>query len=171
MIVTIFDTESDSFAETATKVWCMACIDKDSKQEKLFIPKDIYSGVELLSKSDVLVGHSIIKHDLPLLKKVLGWEPQSHQIVLDTLIFSRMLNPKRPIPEGYIGQATHSIEAWGYRLGMQKPDHKDWSKYSDEMGNRCSWDARINLKVLEALENEAAALPGYYERLRYNRCA
>lgn len=171
MIKTIFDTESNGFLETATKVWCMACVDKDSKEEVLFIPKDIYSGLELLSKSDVLVGHNILKHDLPLLKKVFSWEPLSHQIVLDTLVFSRLLNPKRPLPEGATDLKTHSIENWAKRFGMFKPEHNDWEQYSNEKGVRCLEDARINLKVLEALENEADALSGYYQQLKYRRCA
>ena len=81
-------------------------------------------------------------------------------------MFSRMLNPKRPNPEGYKGNAPHSIEAWGHRLGLHKPDHTEWDKWSEEMGIRCMEDARINLLVLEALENEAGNLPSYYEQLR-----
>lgn len=100
------------------------------------------------------------------MKKLYDWEPKSHQVIVDTLVFSRKLNPKRPIPDGYTGRSPHSIEAWGYRLGHGKPEHEDWTQWSEDMGHRCMEDARINLKVLEELEREAAMLPDYYEQLK-----
>lgn len=171
MIVTIFDSESDGFLEEATKVWCIARVVKDGYNDfihpaELFGPDEIERALRGLHESDVLVGHGIKKHDLPLLKKLHDWEPKSHQVIVDTLVFSRMLNPKRPNPPGYTSNKPHSIEAWGHRLGLHKPDHTDWMNWSEAVGNRCILDARINLLVLEELEREAAMLPGYYEQLR-----
>jgi DNA polymerase-1 len=39
----------------------------------------------------------------------------------------------------------HSIEAWGYRLGVQKlhADIEDWSVYTPEMGERCESDVDV----------------------------
>jgi DNA polymerase-1 len=39
----------------------------------------------------------------------------------------------------------HSIEAWGYRLGIQKlhADISDWSVYTPEMGERCESDVDV----------------------------
>lgn len=175
MIVDVFDSESNGFLDVADTLWCIAIQSKDTEFEsskecfsmrELYPPDEVEEGLKALHLADVLVGHNIKKHDLPLFKKLYGWEPKSHQIIIDTLVFSRMLNPKRPLPEGYKGQATHSIEAWGYRLGLAKPEHEDWSQYSDEMGNRCIDDTRINLLVLEELEREAGNLSNYYEQLR-----
>lgn len=173
MKVAVFDTESNGFLESspngeeADTLWCIAyTIRGDNGVCFLHEPDDIQQGLDNLHEMDVLVGHNIIKHDLPLMKKLYGWEPKSHQVIIDTLVFSRMLNPKRPIPAGYKGQATHSIEAWGYRLGHGKPEHEEWSKYTPEMGYRCMEDARINLQVLEALESEADMLPNYYELIK-----
>lgn len=172
MIVTVFDSESDGFLEEATKVWCIATYDKDIMWSEfpstgmLFRPHRIQEGLDKLHEADVLVGHGIKKHDLPLLKKLHDWEPKSHQVIVDTLVFSRMLNPKRPNPPGYIGRAPHSIEAWGHRLGEHKPDHTEWDRWSPAMGTRCMVDAEINMMVLEELEREAAMLPDYYEQLR-----
>ena len=168
MIVTVFDTESDGFLDVATKIWCIATCNKDLGVENLYTPDEVQSGLAQLHTADVLVGHNIKKHDLPLMKKLHDWEPKSHQVVVDTLVFSRMLNPKRPLPEGYKGNATHSIEAWGYRLGLHKPDHTEWDRWSPEMGNRCQYDAKINLLVLEELEREAGDLSSYYEQLNHS---
>lgn len=166
MLVRVFDTESNGFLDVADTLWCIATVDKGSSgTATLFPPTDVVKGLAHLSLADVLVGHNIKKHDLPLLKKLYDWEPASHQVVVDTLVFSRMLNPKRPPPPDYKGKATHSIEAWARRLGRWKPDHTDWSQYSDAMGHRCVEDAEINLLVLEELEREAACLPDYYKQL------
>lgn len=168
MLVTVFDSESNGFLDVADKLWCIATCDvvDHSVPVKLFDPKDIQAGLDTLHRSDVLVGHNIIKHDLPLFKKLYGWEPKSHQVIVDTLVLSRMLYPKRPTPFGYVGKASHSIEAWGVRLGYPKPEHEDWSKYSDDMGTRCKEDVKINLQVLQELEREAEYLPHYYELLK-----
>lgn len=170
MIVTVFDTESDGFLDVATKLWCIASVTKDGYNDvtypaELFKPEQIEVGLAKLHEADVLVGHNIKKHDLPLMKKLYDWKPKSHQVIIDTVVFSRMLNPKRPNPEGYTGNAPHSIEAWGHRLGLHKPDHTDWTQYSEAMGNRCIYDAKINLLVLEALEVEAGNLSDYYQQL------
>lgn len=172
MIITIFDSESDGFLDVATKLWCIATVDYDNEEDnKLYDPTQVIQGLSHLHKADVLVGHNIIKHDLPLFKKLYGWEPKSNQIVLDTLVFSRMLNPKRPVPQGYFGKATHSIEAWGVRLGYPKPDHEDWSQYSEDMGIRCLSDARINRLVLKELERESEQAELFYKQIKSKRCA
>ena len=166
--IKIADTESDGFVEEATTLWCIAGkeYEDESEDATLFGPTDIDAGLSWLWDCDVLVGHNFIGHDLPLLKKLYDWEPRSHQTVIDTLVFSRMLYPKRPIPDGYTGKATHSIEAWGYRVGRGKPEHEDWSKYTKAMGVRCKEDAVINRLVLLELEREAEEQEMYYHKAR-----
>lgn len=175
MLVTIFDSEANGFLEVADKVWCVAMLNsKFPDKPSLYWHKDglreswAKDALNYLTLPDVLVGHNIIKFDLPLFKKLLGWEPNPNQIILDTLVFSRMLNPKRPLPEGYKGKATHSLEAWGYRLGLAKLEHDDWTQWSEDMGERCIGDVKLNLLVLKELEIEAGNISDYYERLR--RC-
>lgn len=163
--IKIADTESDGFLEEATKLWCIAGIEYEAPETDcvLFGPDNISAGLDWLWDCDVLVGHNFIKHDLPLMKKLFGWEPKSHQIVIDTLVFSRMLYPKRPLPQGYFGKATHSIEAWGYRVGRGKPDHEDWTQYSEDMAKRCMEDAIINRMVLQELERESEEQEMFYK--------
>lgn len=170
MKIVVFDTESDGFVEQATKVWCIATHELGGEKH-LFTPDQIQVGLAYLHSADVLVCHNFKKHDGPLLKKLYDWQVKSHQITVDTLIYSRMLYPKRPTPDGYKGLATHSLEAWGMRLGFSKPEHEDWSKYTPEMGVRCQSDVEINRLLLEELEREAGDLSGYYEQLRYSKCA
>lgn len=163
-IIRVADTESDGFLDEATLLWCVSSIDYGEEDDKVrhFGPTDIDRALVHLHDADVLVGHNFNEHDIPLLKKLYGWEPKSHQIIIDTLVYSRMLNPKRPRPYGYTGKGTHSIEAWGHRLGRAKPDHEDWTKYSEDMKVRCNEDAIINLLVLMELERETEEQQMFY---------
>lgn len=171
--IRIFDTESDALAKDATKLWCISSIDYEDEEDAitLFDPTRIHDGLSHLHQCDVLVCHNLIGHDLPLLKKLYGWEPLSHQIVLDTLVFSRTLYPKRPKPINYSGKSTHSIEAWGYRLGRGKPEHEDWSKYTPEMGHRCKEDVIINRMILKELERESEEQKMFYHEAATKRRA
>lgn len=164
-IIRIADTESDGLLDEATRLWCVSSIDYEDSDDKVvhFGPDDIDRALVHLHDADVLVGHNWINHDLPLLKKLYGWEPKSHQLVVDTLIFSRMLYPKRPRPAGYSGKSVHSVEAWGYRLGRGKPEHEDWTQYSDDMRIRCDEDAIINRLILQELERESEEQNLYYQ--------
>lgn len=169
--IRIADTESNGFVDEADTLWCISSVDKDEEEDKvrLFGPDDIRAGLDWLHDCDVLVMHNCIGHDLPLLKKLFDWEPLSHQIIVDTLVFSRMLHPKRPIPYGYVGKATHSIEAWGHRVGRAKPDHTDWTQYSEAMGVRCMDDAIINRLVLLELERESEEQEMFYDKVKSKR--
>lgn len=169
--IRVADTESDGFVEEATTLWCISSIDyeEDDNECAHFDPDNISDGLDWLHDCDVLVGHNFIRHDLPLLKKLYDWVPKSHQLVVDTLVFSRMLNPKRPIPEGYKGKGTHSVEAWGYRLGKGKPAHEDWTQYSEDMRVRCNEDALINRLILWELERESEEQNLYYKTKRKPR--
>ena len=140
----VFDTESDGLLDEATTVWCAAGMDNTGR-EYSFEPYDIYRFPQFLASFDLIVCHNLIGHDLPLLKKIYGYEHKGK--VLDTLVLSRLLQPER------VGR--HSIEAWGERFGIPKPVHEDWSKFSAEMMHRCKQDVLINDKVLTTLALEA----------------
>lgn len=163
--IRIADTESDGFVEHATQLWCISSIDYEANDDEIshYSPEHVSAGLDWLHDCDVLVGHNFIKHDLPLLKKLFDWEPLSHQIVIDTLVMSRMLYPKRPLPPGCPTTKTHSVEAWGYRFGRPKPGHEDWSKYTDDMRIRCNEDAVINRMILWELERETEEQNLYYK--------
>lgn len=161
--ITIFDTESDGLADVATKLWCIATSDYHDAGVRLYGPESLSDGLLELSSAKVLVCHNALRHDLRLLQRVYGWKPHPDQIIVDTLVFSRMNYPKRPNPDGYTGKAPHSIEAWGYRVGRGKPEHEDWTQWSEAMGIRCQEDVEINKLVLQELEREVAT-PMFYHK-------
>jgi len=52
-------------------------------------------------------------------------------------------------------------------MGLQarrgKPEHEDWTKYSEEMRVRCNEDTIINLMILKELERESEENSLYYK--------
>lgn len=150
------DLETDGFLEEATVIWC--AVFKNLETGRVF-SFDIDGGIAkllpgFLDRVNTVVFHNGICFDVPILKKILGYELPSHKI-LDTLIMSRLSHPDRKVPRGWVGKhLPHSIEAWGMRFGRPKPSHEDWSKYSPEMLHRCREDVEITIKTFRSLREE-----------------
>jgi hypothetical protein len=112
-----------------------------------------------LSQADSLIGHNIIEYDLPLLEKLYGWKPKEGCHIVDTLVLSRLYKSDRRLPAGCPSTAKpHSLEAWGYRVGRGKPDHTDWSQFSEAMLVRNREDVEINILVYWALREESSTM-------------
>ena len=105
--------------------------------------------VHYLDEADILVGHNILSFDLPVLEKLYKWKPKPNQIIRDTLVCTRLIWPDIKNPEGYkskVGHGSHSLAAWGHRLGILKGDFgktTDWSQWSQEMQNYCEQDVAV----------------------------
>lgn len=142
----------------------------------------IAEGLQVLAAGDLLIGHNIVQFDLPALFKVYGVEMPLPKM-RDTLILSRVLWPeiktgdflrvKKGLMPGNLLKKPHSLEAWGYRLGVLKGDYgktADWKTWTPEMQTYCEQDTvvtvalwkRILKKDLDPrcldLEHEVAAL-------------
>jgi DNA polymerase-1 len=113
------------------------------------------SGLQLLAEPDVIrVAHNGIGFDDPaLLKLYPDWNPQSR--VRDTMILTRLMwadikdaDFKRgpTYPRKYIG--SHSLAAWGHRLGVLKDEYKGgFEEWSQEMQDYCEQDVRVTAKL------------------------
>lgn len=142
------DLESNGLYEEATTIHCAVFKDVDTgrvyklrKKEKI---------VALLDRCTFLIMHNGIGYDVPLLKKIWGYEYKGK--VLDTVLMSRELFKNIPVPDqmkddykeaGKKLDGPHSLAAWGYRLGRGKVEHEDWSTYSPAMMHRCVEDVEI----------------------------
>lgn len=154
MEVFVFDLEANGFVNEATKTHCGVFKKLGTKEVHKFRPHQIEEMLEFMSKIDVLIGHNILGYDFPLLKKLYGFEYKGKKV--DTLIMSRLLNPKRMSPPDCPNKkAPHSVEAWGYRVGRGKPEHDDWENFSEAMLHRCSEDVEIQELIYKELLKEA----------------
>ena len=154
----IFDTETDGLYYEATTIWCIS-IKCDDNPTQVFTNRpiegsagSITQGLAILSDATTLVGHNIISFDLPVIRKLYpDWEYSGK--VLDTLLISKLSNPnlilgdsnRKRLPGKLKG--SHSLKAWGYRLGNYKEEHEDWSKLSTNMVEYCRQDSEVTYKL------------------------
>lgn len=144
----IADIEASGLYEEATKIHCAVFKDIDTGKVYRFTQKDKI--IKVLEATTYLVMHNGIGYDIPLIKKLWGYEYKGR--LLDTVLMSRELFKNTPIPEkmkedykeaGKKLDGPHSLAAWGYRLGRGKVEHEDWSTFTPAMMHRCVEDVEI----------------------------
>lgn len=162
----IFDIETDGLLENMTKIHCM-CI-KDTKENKMyrFKPNEVEAGVRMLMSGDTICGHNIIAFDIPAISKVFPWFHISRDKVVDTLVYARLVFSEvnyidnklirtHRLPSQLYG--SHSLKAYGYRLGVLKGTYAStyeaddvWAVFNEEMLDYNEQD----VVVTEALYNK-----------------
>jgi DNA polymerase-1 len=160
----VFDIETDGLLPTLTRIHCINVIERSTGRKLSFnhgvyadgspAPRDgtIEDGLAMLADADVLAGHNIIAFDIPAIQKVYpNWTFRGR--VYDTLVvvsvihtniadkdFRALANGKLPDEfraDGLIGR--QSLEAWGYRLGVQKGDFDPEKFTNPETGKPHTW--------------------------------
>ena len=137
----VFDIETDGFYDDCTVVHSLCVAHPGTNKRWSFTDHEwgdkagsIADGLELLKLGRILVGHNIVKYDLPVLRKLCGFSLGKYQEAMDTLILSKLiytdLNPwdKRLMNAGTLpGRrfGSHALEAWGYRLNCMKGEYTD----------------------------------------------
>lgn len=136
-----FDIETDGLLDTVTKVHCLVIKDREAGAIKryadLMVYKDIHGtiedGLRVLMGSPLVIGHNIINYDIPVLNKLYPWFEIDQAKVHDTLVMARLiysnikdtdagLLKKGKLPGKLYG--SHSLEAYGYRMGLMKGEYK-----------------------------------------------
>lgn len=157
--VCVGDLEANGLLHQADRVWCGVFKDIETGEMFKFYPGShldyLDSMLSFLDSVDVLIMHNGIGYDWPLLEKLYNYEYKGKKV--DTLIMSRLHKPERRVPSNCPNKKAgpHSVEAWGYRVGRGKPEHEDWSRFSQEMLHRCTEDVEIQHEVYNALRKEA----------------
>lgn len=142
------DLEADGLLDEASVIWCGVFKDIDTQELHVFRPDEVHLIPEFLDTVDALVMHNGIAYDKPLMQKVLGYEYKG--ALIDTLVMSRLQDPRRVPPKG-VRAGPHSVESYGARFGRKKPQHEDWSRYSEDMLHRCTEDVHIQCMILDHL--------------------
>lgn len=164
-----FDIETDGLLDTLSRVHCMTIIDEQGEVFK-YPPSKVSIGVHklqgALNHGEQIVGHNIIKFDIPALEKLFEdfkVTRSQRQYVVDTLVLSHLMYSDKKeedsklfrvgiLPGQLIG--SHSLKAWGYRLGELKGDYKDthedaWSSFNEDMMEYNVQDVRVTKKLYE----------------------
>lgn len=165
-----------------------------AEEAGLVVTISIETAIRMLMEADELIGHNIIKFDIPAIQKLYPWFQPKGQIT-DTLVLSRLIFPQlAEIDAGFarkrryeLGKLTgsHGLEAWGIRLGEWKGDYSKmmieqgldpWAEWCPEMQTYCEQDIAVTRKLLEnilaknysgqaiALEHEFATIIAMQER-------
>ena len=115
-----------------------------------------------------IISHNGIMFDVPQIRKHFPFFKQQANH-WDTLILSRFFHPDlldidlrrkwHMMPARLYG--SHSLEAYGYRLGMLKGEFgksTDWSNWSQEMQDYCKQDVDILAKLWTHFQKSLKAL-------------
>jgi len=158
----IFDLETNGFLSDATKIHSIVIKDIDTKQVFSYHGDKIGRGLYILSGASLLVGHNILKFDLPVIEKLYP-EYKIEGEVFDTLLVSRLIWTNRKeldfqmkeLPLNLAGR--HSLESWGYRLGLRKGDYakeNDFSEWTPAMQTYCERDVEVTYEFFKLIEKQ-----------------
>ena len=119
MRYTIFDIECDGLLNEVTKIHCLSYTIFTDKLE--FIEQGSitdYNQIKnfFLSKR-ILVGHNIIRYDIPVVEKLLGIKNTNE--IIDTLGLSWYLFPTEIKNKVMIKKKKHGLEIWVKRWNTQ----------------------------------------------------
>ncbi len=158
----VFDIETDGLSDV-TRIWTIGLLELGTSSVQVFSLDRVPDALARLAEAETIVGHNIIGYDLPVIRQLYPrWQPPDY--VLDTLVWARLAYPdlketdfgrfqKGMIPGAFIG--SHSLEAWGYRLGELKGNYAKqegaFTKWSRELEQYCAQDVRVTHRLYERL--------------------
>ena len=160
----IFDLETDGLLDEVSKIHCLVIKNTETDlPSSTYVGDEIEGGLRHLMKcSDlVIAGHNVIKYDIPVIQKLYPWFKVDTTKVFDTLVATRLiwanikdtdnvLLKQEKLPGKLFG--SHSLAAWGYRLGNYKGDYSGgWQTFSQEMLDYCVQDVAVTASLYEKI--------------------
>ena len=133
-MTTVFDIETDGLLDQMTKIHVLSYSDDN----KTVIHTHDYDEMrEFFLTRKTLVGHNIVRFDIPAVEKLLGIKVEAR--LIDTLALSWYIHHDR---------LKHGLEGYGEEYGVPKPVIKDWNTLTpEEYAHRCNEDVKINNRL------------------------
>lgn len=172
----VFDCETDGLLKELTKVHCLVVRNTETMAIWRYRGERIHDGLKKLQSATEdhrkIVGHNVIGFDIPALQKVYPWFKPVMANVLDTMVLASLIWPdtkdgdhrmvqKGKMPGSLMG--SHSLEAWGHRVGTFKGEYRGdpaiadekerysrrWESWNQPMEDYCLQDVITTEAVLE----------------------
>ena len=133
----VFDIETNGL--NPDRIHCLSYTVNGEDIKTLY---DYSQMTELLLNAKHLIGHNIIRYDIPVLERILNLNLSDIQL-FDTLPMSWVIN---------LNRSKHGLESFGEEFGIPKPVVSDWENLSlEEYGHRCEEDVKINWRLWQDL--------------------
>lgn len=165
----VFDCETNGFLEDLDRIHSLVLKDAASGEVTSCSNQpsgysDIRDGVARLATADEIIGHNAIKFDVPAITKL---HPDfKAPRVIDTMVLARLIWSdlkaqdgefvKKGLPRKLYGK--HTLEAWGYRLGILKGDFNEsndpdrFKVWTPEMQSYCEQDVEVTTALYQFLK-------------------
>jgi DNA polymerase I len=155
----IVDIETDGLLDTLTKIHAISIRDIDSDLHMSCADQpghtSLREALQVIAYADLVVAHNGIGFDIPAIQKLHpSWKLRG--TIRDTLVITRYLwahikesdhdRIKRgKLPGRLLG--SHSLEAWGYRMGEMKGEYTDWCRTNGIEDPWASWRKEMQTYV------------------------
>ena len=152
----VFDIETNGFLHSCDKVHCIVLKNIDTGE---ILTPDNETAIKKLEDAELIVGHNIIKFDIPVLEKLYSAVFKGK--IFDTLVGTRLIFSDikdkdfsiKDFPKDCIGK--HSLKAWGNRIGEYKEQiETDWQTFTPEMLEYCKQDTEVTYKLYKVIEEK-----------------
>lgn len=159
----VLDIETNGLLPELDRVHCLVLKETETGQVYSYADQPGYTpladALDRMTSADMLIAHNGIGFDFPALEKVYGWRPSAHTVIRDTMICTRLIwtdlkdrdksrrKKKQPDFPGFL-VGSHSLKAWGLRLGNHKGDYNGgWDKWSPAMHEYMVQDSEVTLEL------------------------
>ncbi len=137
----VLDVETNAL-RNYDKLW--VAVFRNVKTKDVTVFRNVHEDVNpmrqfIADEVDELIGHYFLTFDLQVLYHFGILDRNHTKKITDTLVISRLLNFEQ--------EGGHSLEAYGKHYGVEKNLFDDFSRYSQELEDRCITDTEINLWV------------------------
>lgn len=140
----VIDIEGDDLLPNVKNIWTVI-VRSVVRPNEYKVCRTREQLLAALPQGYIVIGHNFLSYDAPALRKVWGVDIPNSRII-DTLVMSFLYWPKMP--------GGHSLEAYGERFGVAKDLFNDFSRWSQQLEDRCIVDTEINLRAYNNLRTK-----------------